>query len=598
MDFTAGGATRALVTRERSLLGDLRDLLARADVDDEDRDALRTALADLDGLFLLVVCGEYNAGKSSLLNAILGETVVPEGVTPTTERITVLTYGEAAEERGEGGVIHRRAPVDALRDLALVDTPGTNAVIEHHQELTERFVPRADLVLFVTSADRPFTNSERAFLELIASWGKKIVLVVNKIDLLEDGDAGDGREEVLAFVRRHARDVLDAEPPVFPVSARRALRAKRAGDEGALRASGLAELEAYVATELGDVERLRLKLGTPLGVGARLARDARATVRARQELLADDRRTLETVERQRTQFEREMKREAETYLARIRTALLEVERRGEVFLDDAVRLGNVVNLMRPERIREAFVRRVVRDADREIDAAVDEMVDWFLARNLQLWEDVMAFVAERRRAEDDRVVGEVGGRFRMDRREVLTGLRARAEDVLEGWDQEREAARLADSLQGAVLQSGLLQVSGVGLGAAVLAFLSGAALDVTGVTLGLAMVGVGVWVLPRRRAQAKRELHEQMQALRDGLAEGLDRQLERELERAATDLAGAIAPYTRFVRGELERLDALDEELEAAEAALAELRADVAAVGGASGGRAEGASTGRDDASA
>ena len=585
MDLTAGGATRALVARERHLLADLREHLAHADVDDDARDALRTALADLDGLFLLVVCGEYNAGKSSLLNALLGDTVMPEGVTPTTDRITVVTHGEAPEERSEGGVVYRRAAVEALRDLALVDTPGTNAVIEKHQELTERFVPRADLVLFVTSADRPFTRSERAFLDLIASWGKKIVLVVNKIDLLDDEGgqepAGEGRAEVLEFVRRHARDVLGTDPPIFGVSARRALRAKRADDDAALAASGLLELEAYIASELGDVERLRLKLATPLGVGLRLARDARAAVQAREELLTDDRRTLDTVERQRVQFEREMKRESDTYLARIKTALLEVERRGEVFLDDTVRIGNVLNLMRPDRIRDEFVRRVVRDADREIDDAVSEMVDWFLKRNLQLWEDVMGFVAERRQAADDRVVGEVGGRFRLDRREVLVGLRSRAEEVLDDFDEEREASRLADSLQQAVVQSGLLQVSGVGLGAAVLTFLSGAALDVTGVTLGLAMVGVGVWVLPRRRAQAKRELHEQMQALRDGLAENLDRQLAKELDAAAADLAGAIAPYTRFVRGELERLGSLSSTLEESERELAALREDVQRLGSA-----------------
>ena len=76
-----------------------------------------------------------------------------------------------------------------------MDTPGTNAVLREHEALTREFVPRSDLVLFVTSADRPFTESERAFLEAIRDWGKKIVVVVNKIDILETEDdlrAGDG----------------------------------------------------------------------------------------------------------------------------------------------------------------------------------------------------------------------------------------------------------------------------------------------------------------------------------------------------------------------------------------------------------------------
>ena len=75
------------------------------------------------------------------------------------------------------------APVELFRDVHIVDTPGTNAIIREHERLTTDFVPRADLVLFVTSADRPFTESERAFVESIRAWGKKIVIVVNKVDI-------------------------------------------------------------------------------------------------------------------------------------------------------------------------------------------------------------------------------------------------------------------------------------------------------------------------------------------------------------------------------------------------------------------------------
>src|SRR5690606_30552177 len=138
----------------------------------------------LGGVFMIVVAGGFNAGTSSLLNALLGAHVMPEGVTPTTARITVVTHGEEPSERQEGpSVVHRTHPSPLLADIALVDTPGTNAIIQRHQELTERFVPRADLLLFVTSADRPFTESERRFLELIASWGRKVIMVVNKVDI-------------------------------------------------------------------------------------------------------------------------------------------------------------------------------------------------------------------------------------------------------------------------------------------------------------------------------------------------------------------------------------------------------------------------------
>ncbi len=85
----------------------------------------------------------------------------PEGVTPTTDQIYLLRYGEASQRMpGDNGVWIQTAPVDLLSKLTIVDTPGTNAIVREHETLTSEFIPRSDLVLFVTSAERPFTESE------------------------------------------------------------------------------------------------------------------------------------------------------------------------------------------------------------------------------------------------------------------------------------------------------------------------------------------------------------------------------------------------------------------------------------------------------
>ena len=565
-------ALRDLLARERSVLTDLHVTLARFDADPGHLEDLRTALRDLDGLFMLVVAGEFNAGKSSLLNALLGERVMPEGVTPTTDRITVVTYGDSASEAEDGSAIVRRTyPSELLRDIALVDTPGTNAIILRHQELTERFIPRSDLLLFVTSADRPFTQSEREFLELISSWGRKVLMVVNKIDILDDDSQ---REEVIRYVREHARETLGVTPEVFGVSAKAAAAARAGGDAAALQASGLPALEAAIRERLGS-ERLRLKLLSPIGVANHNIARYKTLHAERLKLLTDDSGSLNEIERQTSQFTKDLKREFETHLVRLKDILRDVETRGDAFFDDTVRLRRIPKLLNTKAVQQEFESKVLSDTEHRIESALGELVDWYIQRTLQYWEDVMRFVNDRRAVEEERVIGEIGGRFQYDRQALVNGLRQRAEDALSDFGDEAASRRLADELQGAVFRTGLLNVSGIGLGAAVLAFISTAALDVTGVMLGLTMVTVGLFVLPRQRAKAKRELRDKMQELRDGLAEGLTSQFETEIAKSQAALEGAISPYTRFVRAELERVEQLATELDVLSQRVAKVKAEV-----------------------
>src|SRR5581483_8467620 len=222
---------RQLLSRDRQLLWRLREALAAAAASEDDLRTLRQAEADLDELFLLVIVGEFNAGKSALINALLGAPVLPEGVTPTTAEVTLLRDGPAPEQRSADGLLEIRYPLDLLRDLAIVDTPGTNAVLRRHEELTRRF------------------------MELIRTWGKKLVLVLNKVDLLQPAEL----EEQLGFVREQSRQLLGFIPQVFPVSARAALRAKQVASDGereqAWAASRFQALEAFIRETLDDQER-------------------------------------------------------------------------------------------------------------------------------------------------------------------------------------------------------------------------------------------------------------------------------------------------------------------------------------------------------
>jgi small GTP-binding protein len=572
----------ALVERERDLLERFIGFLKDFGAPSEDAELVRRAHADLEELFLLVIVGEFNSGKSAFINALLGADIAEEGVTPTTSRITVLRHSdEPVERERRDGVLDKGHPNEFLREIAVVDTPGTNAIIRHHEELSRGFVPRSDLVLFVTSSERPLTESERGYLELIRDWGKKVVLVVNKADLLQDEEAAD---EVRSFVEGGIRSALGLAPPIFLVSALLARKAKAATStierDALLNASGFADLERFVSELLDEEGRVRLKLESPLGVAEELTRRYRAAVDERLSLLEEDFRTSEYVEAQLGLYSEDMRRDFEARLAEIENIIHSLNERGDAWLEENVRLMNFRELLRQEKVQERFKREVVADTEDLIDERVDELIDWMVDRNLKQWRAIVEYVERRRQARyDERLIGEVGDRFEYNRGQLLQSVGKNATSVVQRYDRDRESEQLSSSIQGAVAQTAALEVGAVGIGAVVVALATTRFLDATGVIAAAIIAGYGLFVLPNRRRKARREFREKTDSLRKRLGEVISRQFDAELSRSVERMRDAIAPYTRFVRTEHARMTEASSTLSGIDGEIEALKDEIAAPG-------------------
>ncbi|HEX8261146.1 MAG TPA: dynamin family protein [Rubrobacteraceae bacterium] len=574
---------RRITDRERAILERLAGFLEDFGSPSEDVSLVRQKLVDIEELFLLVIVGEFNSGKSAFINALLGdEELSREGVTPTTDRITVLRYGEQpAERERREGVLEKEYPNDFLREVAIVDTPGTNAIIRHHEELSRGFVPRSDLVLFVTSSDRPFTESEREYLELIRDWGKKIVLVVNKVDLLR---GEEDRDQVRHFVEEGVNSMLGLKPPIFFVSAYLARKAKLAGpgveSDALMGASGFEELERYVRDLLDEEGRVRLKLESPLGVVEELVRRYGLAVGERMSLLEDDFKMSENVESQLQLYKEDMKRDFEARMSEIENIILTMNERGDEWFEENIRLANVRELVQRSKVQQRFQREVVADTEKLIDERVEELIDWMVDRNLKQWRAIVEYVNHRRQAQyDEHVIGEVGDNFEYNRSQLLQSVGKNATDVVQRYDREYESQQLALSLQGAVAQTAAVEVGALGLGAAAVAVATTAAADLTGITAALVIAGFGLFILPNRRRKARAEFREKTEALRERLGEVVRRQFETELNRSVERMREAIAPYTRFVRTEHARMTEARSNLAEITAETEALRAEIGAPG-------------------
>jgi small GTP-binding protein len=561
-----------LLKEERRVLSRLQLALVKFDAAAEHQAALDRSIQQLDELFLLVVVGEFNAGKSAFINALVGSPVAQEGVTPTTAQINMIQFGETPGRTVNDQGLHvitATAPI--LSDIHIVDTPGTNAIIREHERITSEFVPRSDVVLFVTSADRPFTETERAFLEQIRGWGKKVVVVVNKVDIL--GGPSDV-EEVRRFVADNARALLGFSPEIFPVSARMALKGKQ-GDESQWTASGFAALEEYLASTLDAPGRVQLKLLNPLGVGAAIADRHGAIVHDRLALLKDDFATLEEVERQLSVYQQDLMRDFELRMTEIDKILLEMESRGQDYFDETIRIGRVMDLLNRSRIQQGFEQQVVADAPQQIEKKVSELVDWLVSMDLRQWQSVTRHLADRRRQYQDRIVGDDSGQFHYDRTRMIDSVSREAQRVVESYDKKREAQQLADNARNAVAAAAAAGATALGLGTIVTVAATTAAADVTGIILASFVAAIGFFILPAKRKKAKEEMRTKIADVRKRLSDALRKQFSTEIERSGDRIRESIAPYSRFIRAEGEKLRTVEKELSEISAALASLRARI-----------------------
>jgi GTPase SAR1 family protein len=247
--------------------------------------------------FMFVIVGEVKAGKSSFVNALLnadGREICKVAPQPMTDTIQQILYGEKEEIVPVNPYLKKiYQPVDILREIAVVDTPGTNSIVERHQEITENFIPASDLVIFVFEAKNPYRQSSWDFFDFIhREWHKKIIFVLQQKDLMSAEDL----EVNTRGLYDHAVKKGVAQPTIFAVSAKNEL-------EGRYDQSNFSAVRDYIRTHVTGGRGAALKLGnniaTTRNVLARLrsSLDTRAEQFVRDnEFRADVRATLDSQE--------------------------------------------------------------------------------------------------------------------------------------------------------------------------------------------------------------------------------------------------------------------------------------------------------------
>ncbi len=394
------------VTQALSELGEVASLLGAKTLKERiDRDLVKKLEQDR---FHLVVVGEFNHGKSTFVNALLGENALAVGVTPTTAAIHHLKYAEVPEatvvytsgkreplpfedvkkfavgggaSADEVDFLEIGYPAPLLQErVLLVDTPGVNDLSLQRADITYSYVPRADAVLFLLDAGQILKESERVFLEekLLKGSRDKIVFVITKWDLLDEAE----RKEALAYARAKLGDLVKG-PVVFPVSAETALAGKQAE-------SGFPELLGHLTRFLAE-ERGRILLDNALGEGLAVGSLLEKGVAAKRRSLA---MATDELERRIKVLEEDLAGQTSTIEQRrmkIREEIVGIKTGArkdlERFVDDTIRqLPNVIDAAKPGELRqylpgflEDTFRRWAEVESNEVAASLEALAEKTIA---------------------------------------------------------------------------------------------------------------------------------------------------------------------------------------------------------------------------
>jgi hypothetical protein len=264
---------------------------------------------------------------------------------------------------------------------------------------------------------------------------------------------------------------------------------------------------------------------------------------------------LDDIRGQTVYYDEDMQRNFKARIGEIDSLLYAMEKRGNEFFDDRLRLGRVPDLLRSKQLEQDFQTEVVADTPRQIEDRVSELVDWMVQQDLRQWTAVAEHLGRRRETHQDRIVGDAPreGTLAYDRQRLIDSIGRSTRQAVESYDQTREAAELATSARAAVMNAGLAGV-GASIGVIIAVVAHTAFLDFTGIFAGVAAAALGLLILPARKRKAKNEFTEKLTDLRQRLVSNLEQQFEREMRRSSQRVEDTIAPFDRFVRSERDRL--------------------------------------------
>jgi small GTP-binding protein len=522
-------------------------------------DTLQGLLTDIREPLLFVVVGEVKAGKSSLLNALFGQEFAKVDVLPATDRVYIFRHG--AEEKSietSPQLTERYLPIAFLRDFNVVDTPGTNTMVPEHQTITESFVPRADIVLFVFSVVNPWSQSAWELLNFVQKkWLKNVVFVLQQADLREKSE--------IEVIDRHLRDTamqkLGFAPPVFPVSARKALLARTTGlnKEQLWRESGFGPLEEQINRMVTESGVRILKLQSTARTSGVILQELADEIHGSVETIIRDEKHLARVNEFLEVRKDTTLRQVAGFLRGVEQACRECARQGTRLLEEKLSFWRTWRLVwSREKWQHEFQTDVEAKLRQTVEPQVENAVQLLETDLRGLWPQLQDTIEAQFASEGKSRMRKTVPDFARQRRELLQSIQLTLVERVAGKGVEEQLDKMfRETAAWLRLPAGVAAAGGIVT--VIVAMSSAAVADVTG-TLAVSAAVIGTIVAFTQRRKILTAYEKEMEKKREELTHAIEEQMKHAIDLFYKEIAVAFEPLAAFCTAERKRYEPLLEQ--------------------------------------
>lgn len=556
-----------LRTELETALGQLLRLATEMRRDSATLDTLQALLRDVREPLLFVVVGEVKAGKSSLLNAIFGQPFAKVDVLPATDRVYIFRHG--AEDKSvqvSPQVTERYLPIKFLEDFNVVDTPGTNTMVAEHQTITEGFIPRADVVLFVFSVTNPWSQSGWQLLDLVQKkWLKNVVFVLQQSDLRDSAE--------IEIIHRHLQDTatrkLGFAPPIFPVSARKALLAKTTAvaKEELWRESGFGPLEEQINRMVTESGLRFVKLQSTASTAGVILTEIADEIHGSMETIARDEKHLGRVSEFLQVRKDQTLRQVAGFLRGVEQACRECARYGTQLLEEKLSFWKTWRLIwSREQWQHDFQTEVEAKLRQTVEPQVENAVQLLEMDLRSLWPQLQDAIEVQFVSEGKNRMNKTIPDFARQRRELLQSIELTLVERVAGQAVEEQLARMfRETAAWLRLPAGIAAAGGIIT--VIVAMSSASVADVTGILAASAAV-VGTIVAFTQRRKILSAYDREMEKKRDELVNAIEQQMRHTIDLFYKEIGVAFEPLAAFCVSERKRYEPLLEQADALKKSL------------------------------